>query len=198
MNRNLVKRIAFETETLPQLDGLYRAALYLMGNESEAQELTQECFVEAYRSWHQYRVGSNCRLWLFGIMANVLANKYTPPTGAPALTIDAGRIDASLLLSRTVIQKPADYSVPVPISVLSEEVIKKAIVDLPQEFKLPVVLSLLEGFSNSEIADIAGIHLQTAIRKLKQGRRLITENLLMFWRANAPAGNLQIQSGAEE
>ncbi len=198
MKRKMAERRDFEAQALPQLEGLYRAALYLLSSESDAQDLTQECFVEAYRSWHKRQTSANCRVWLFAIMANALVNKCQPCPNVSDPVNGNDEIDIHIVPSLMVTPKPADNPGQIPFSTMSGDDVKKAIGNLPQEYKLPVVLSLLEGFSSREIADIAGVHPQTIISRLKQGRRLIRENLSMLWRAKATAGYPQMQSGAEE
>jgi len=198
MKRKMAERRDFEAQALPHLEGLYRAALHLLGSESDAQDLTQECFVEAYRSWHERQTSANCRVWLFAIMANALVNKCRPCPNVSNSMNGNDEIDTHIAPSLMVAQEPADNPGQIPFSTMSGEDVKKAIGDLPQEFRLPVVLSLLEGFSSREIADIAGVSPQTVISRLNQGRRLIREYLSMLWRAKATAGYPQIQSGAEE
>ena len=102
-------------------------------------------------------------------MESALGNKYRPSLNLPAVIGDTDEIDRHLLNSRSVDQQPIDESGRVPLSAISEDDVKKAIGDLPDDFRLIVVLSLLEGFSCREIADIAGINLETVRFKLHQG-----------------------------
>src|ERR1700732_525300 len=64
------KRRLFESEALPHLDTLFTTALYLTRNQEEANDLCQETMLRAYRSFHQFTVGTNCRAWLLTILHN--------------------------------------------------------------------------------------------------------------------------------
>lgn len=70
------KRRSFEDEAVPHLDTIYRVALRLSGGEAQAEDLTQETMMKAYRSWPQYRAGTNARAWLLTILRNTFINEY--------------------------------------------------------------------------------------------------------------------------
>ena len=177
MKRDVKNRRYFEAEAFPHLKALYRTALCVSDSESDAQDLVQETFAKAYRSWHKYQFNPNCRVWLFRIMANALVNKYRPSLKLPARMSDTDEIDRNSLHSWPMDQQPiADYD-QVPFSASSEDDFKKAIRNLPNDFRLIVVLSLLEGFSYQEIAEIAGINLETVRSGLCQGRKLVQREL---------------------
>jgi RNA polymerase sigma-70 factor (ECF subfamily) len=71
-----MKKLDFKAQALPQIDNLYRTALYVSDDESKAYDLVQESFVKAYHSWPEGQISPNPRVWLFRIMTNVLINKY--------------------------------------------------------------------------------------------------------------------------
>ncbi|MEE8134411.1 MAG: sigma factor, partial [Gemmatimonadales bacterium] len=68
------KQRSFEKEALPHLDAVYRVALRLSGNETQAADLTQETMMMAYRSWSQYREGTHARSWLLTILRKTFIN----------------------------------------------------------------------------------------------------------------------------
>jgi RNA polymerase sigma-70 factor (ECF subfamily) len=70
------QRRAFEEEALPHLDAVYRVALRLAGDEAQADDLTQETMLKAYRSWHQYKRGTNVKAWLLTILRHTFINEY--------------------------------------------------------------------------------------------------------------------------
>ncbi len=70
------KRAAFEAEALPHLDTVYRVGLRLAGDETQAEDLVQETMLKAYRSWHQFRPGTNVRAWLLTILRHTFINQY--------------------------------------------------------------------------------------------------------------------------
>src|SRR6187397_3379481 len=69
--RDVARDVAFERDALPWLDDVYRFALSLTREESDADDVVQETFLRAYRSWHTFIPGTDCRRWLFTICRNV-------------------------------------------------------------------------------------------------------------------------------
>src|ERR1700736_154963 len=83
------KRRLFEGEALPHLDTLFTAALYLTRNQEEANDLCQETMLRAYRSFHQFTVGTNCRAWLLTILHNLFrTNRSRAKTEQVSTTIE--------------------------------------------------------------------------------------------------------------
>jgi len=173
MKQNTTKRNDFEARAMPHLDSLYRTALYMTGNESYGQDLVQESLIRAYLAWHECPSNSNCRAWLFKIMANVLISRYRPSPSLSAAITKTERVDIYSLYSGSVNQRPVNDPRHIPFLARSENQVKKVIGDLPDDCRLIVVLSLLEGFSYREIADIAGITLDIVRSRLHQGRKLM-------------------------
>lgn len=110
-------------------------------------------------------------------MAKVLFNKYRPSLNPSAVMNNADEIDGYLLHSQTVNQQSIDESEQVPFSRMSSDDARNAIGNLPDDFRLIVVLSLLEGFSYQEVADIACIDLETVRSRLRRGRKLMQREL---------------------
>src|SRR5918999_3272858 len=67
---------SFDDEALPHLDALYRVALRLTADASQAEDLVQDTMLKAYRSWRQYRPGTNAKGWLLTILRNTFINDY--------------------------------------------------------------------------------------------------------------------------
>ncbi len=172
-----MNRKDFATHALPHLENLYRTALYVLGNESDAQDLVRESLVRAYKSWHECQFSANRRAWLFRIMVNALSSKYRPSPDLSTAINNADEIDGYFAYSRWMSRQPIDHFGNVPFSAISEDDVRKAIAALPDDFRLIVVLSLLENFSYREIADIVDINLETVRSKLHQGRKLMQKEL---------------------
>ncbi len=162
---------------LPQLEGLYRTALYMSENESDAQALVQESFVRAYRFWHETKSAPKDRVWLFKIMVNILINKYRLFPGPLTAKNIVDKTDESWEFSHWENQYPNVNSVQDAFSAISEDHVRKTIGNLPRDIRLIVVLSLLEEFSYQEIADIAGLNLETVKSRLQKGRGLMQREL---------------------
>ena len=173
------KRKAFEQEALPHMDALYRTALRMTKNESDAEDLVQEAFTKAYRFWDKFEPGSNCRAWLFKIMTNIFINDYRSKSRAPT-PVNVDDIDDNYLYRHiTNLSGDGDPEQQLFAKIFDDDV-KKAIEELPDDFRLVVVLSFLEGFSYQEIADIADLQLGTVKSRLHRGRKLLQKQLLDY------------------
>jgi RNA polymerase sigma-70 factor (ECF subfamily) len=170
------KRKSFEAEALPHMDALYRTALRLTKNPSDAEDLVQEAFVKAYRFWDKFEPGSNCRAWLFKIMTNIFINQYRSKSRSP-LQANLDDIDDSFLYGQLAAgDKGSDPEKELFAKVFDDDV-KSAIESLPDDFRLVVILSFLEGFSYQEIAEIADLQLGTVKSRLHRGRKLLQKQL---------------------
>ncbi len=176
---SLQKRKSFEKEALPHMEALYRTALRMTKNENDAEDLVQETFVKAYRFWDKFELGSNCRAWLFKIMTNIFINEYRSKSRSP-MSVNVDDLDDNFLYG----QLAADESTKSPEQELFSKVfdddVKKAIENLPDDFRLVVILSFLEGFSYQEIADIMDLQLGTVKSRLHRGRKLLQKGLLEY------------------
>ena len=175
----LEKRKAFEAEAIPHMDALYRTALRMSKNENDAEDLVQEAVVKAYRFWDKFEQGSNCRAWLFKIMTNIFINEYRSKSRSP-VAVNVDEIDDNFLYGQlSSLGKEEDPEKELFAKVFDDDV-KNAIEELPDDFRLVVVLSFLEGFSYQEIADIADLQLGTVKSRLHRGRKLLQKKLFDY------------------
>lgn len=174
--RQPAKRKQFEAEALPHMDALYRTALRMTKNQTDAEDLVQETMVKAYRFWDKFEPGSNCRAWLFKIMTNIFINEYRSKSRTP-VSVDLDDIDDNFLYGQlatvTLDRNPEEEL----FAKVFDDDVKKAIEELPDDFRLVVVLSFLEGFSYQEIADIVDLQLGTVKSRLHRGRKLLQKKL---------------------
>ena len=170
------KRREFEAEALPHMDALYRTALRMTKNETDAEDLVQEAFVKAYRFWDKFETGSNCRAWLFKIMTNIFINDYRSKSRSP-MSVNMDDIDDNFLFGQLATIGPGDDPEKQLFAKIFDDDVKKAIEELPDDFRLVVVLSFLEGFSYQEIAEIADLQLGTVKSRLHRGRKLLQKKL---------------------
>lgn len=170
------KRKAFEAEALPHMDALYRTALRMTKNQNDAEDLVQEAYVKAYRFWDRFEPGSNCRAWLFKIMTNIFINDYRSKSRSP-ISVDVDEIDDSFLYGQLAETTPGDNPEKELFAKIFDDDVKRAIEELPDDFRLVVVLSFLEGFSYQEIAEIADLQLGTVKSRLHRGRKLLQKAL---------------------
>ncbi len=169
------KKQAFEKEALPHLDTIYRVALRLSGNEAQAEDLSQETMLKAFRAWHQYRPGTNVRAWLLTILRNTFINEYrkSKRTGP--------EVDVSEIEAFTVFQdvQDADPEGSFFDQIVDEDVLK-AIDSLPEEFRETLVLSDVEGLSYQQIAEITEVPVGTVKSRIFRARQALQRQLYEY------------------
>lgn len=170
------KRKSFETEALPHMEALLRTALRMTKNKGDAEDLVQEAIVKAYRFWDRFEPGSNCRAWLFKVMTNIFINDYRAKSRSP-LSVNVDDIDDNYLYGQLATVDPTENPEQELFAKVFDDDVKKAIDQLPDDFKTVVVLSFLEGFSYQEIANIADLQLGTVKSRLHRGRKLLQKQL---------------------
>jgi RNA polymerase sigma-70 factor (ECF subfamily) len=166
------RRTAFENEALVHLDALYRVALRLTGNASDADDLVQETMLKAYRSWDQYQPGTNAKGWLLTILRNSFINEYRRRTRHPE-TVDVDTIEPFAVFNDIQEEDPQGAFFD---KIVDDEVLK-AIDGLPSAFRETVVLSDVEGMSYQEIGKILGIPVGTVKSRLFRARQMLQGKL---------------------
>jgi RNA polymerase sigma-70 factor (ECF subfamily) len=172
------KRSEFEAQSLPLLPHLLRTALYVSGVEIDAKYLVTVTIARAYRSWHKYQVISDFRVWLFKTLTTVLVHKYGSVLGLSSPSARVAALDLLSTYAQLGWQAPVRDPRQLPVSAISVEDVEKAIRELPHHLKLIVVLSLVEGFSYPETAEIAGIAVATVRARVHQGRTMMRRALV--------------------
>ena len=168
---------AFESQTLEHLDALYAVSCRLTKAPLDAEDLVQDTLVKAMRARDQYEPGTNLKAWLFKILHNTFINKYRRGglervvlEGPDADPLADGWVSAA---SMRALRDPETQA----LRPLVQEEIHKALDELPEEFRLAVVLSDVEELSYKEIADVMGCPVGTVMSRLHRGRRLLQKRL---------------------
>ena len=156
----------FDEEALPHLDALYRVALRLTGDPSRAEDLVQDTMLKAYRSWRQYRPGTNAKGWLLTILRNTFINDYRRRKLEP-VPMDLEAVEPFAIF-RDVAE--ADPEGAFFARIVDEKVIE-AIDALPTDFREVLVLSDMEGLSYAEIAAALEVPVGTVKSRLFRARR---------------------------
>jgi RNA polymerase sigma-70 factor (ECF subfamily) len=157
----------FEAEALPHLDVLYRTAVRLTADRTEAEDLVQDVYAQAWLSFAAYEPGTNCRAWLFKILMNKLEHQRRRRYALLKRTADA---DQEMLAERVA------YVPPVGQELKDEEVLA-ALDRVPPRYREVVLLADVEEFSYREIAGILGVPVGTVMSRLSRGRKLLREML---------------------
>jgi RNA polymerase sigma-70 factor (ECF subfamily) len=169
----------FERDAMQYARQLYSAAMRMTRNPSDAEDLVQETFLKAYRAYHTFEEGTNLKAWLYRILTNTYINKYRKDSRRPS-EVDLGTVEDLYLYRNIGSEESAEAARTTEDRVLDglvESDIKKAVEDLPENFRLPVLLADLEGFSYKEISDILDIPIGTVMSRLHRGRKAMQKSL---------------------
>jgi len=173
------RRKRFEDEALPHLDALYSMAIRLARNPDDANDLLQETVLRAYRFFHQFESGTNCRAWMLTILFNNFRNGYRKSSREqPASSADEfeRKVDAESL--RT---DPAGSN---PEALLAgrgmEGEVETALASLPEEFRQAVLLVDVEELSYQEVSGVLNVAIGTIKSRVSRGRAMLRERLTGF------------------
>ena len=171
--------VRFEAEALPFIDDVYRFALSLTRDAADADDVVQETFLRAYRSWHTFQPGSDARRWLFTITRNVFLRSRERERRH--VDVEDGDLEAlsSFAVQNDVMRDGADQ-------ILSRidlgPALQRALAELDEPFKSTVVLVDLEDQSYEAASEILGIPIGTVRSRLFRGRRMLQEKLMTYAR----------------
>ena len=163
---------SFDQEALPHLDALYRVALRLTADPTQAEDLVQDTMLKAYRSWQQYRPGTNAKGWLLTILRNTFINDYRRRKHEP-IAMDLEAIEPHAL-DRSIQEVDPEGTF---FSQIVDDKVLEAIDALPTEFREVLVLSDVEGMHYAEIAETLQIPVGTVKSRLFRARRLLQAEL---------------------
>lgn len=158
---------------------LFSSAVRMTRNRSDAEDLVQETFLKGWRSFHTFQEGTNLRAWLFRIMTNTYINKYNAKQRRP-LETELDEVEELFLYRR---MGAVDQSQIAPsaedqmLNLFTDDEVKNALEELPEQFLLPVLLSDVEGFSYKEIAEMLETPIGTVMSRLHRGRKLMQKRL---------------------
>jgi RNA polymerase sigma-70 factor (ECF subfamily) len=168
----------FQEEALPLLDSLYAGALRMTRNPADAEDLVQETMLRAYRSFNRFEPGTNLKAWLFRILTNAYINVYRKRQREPQ-KVSQDDIEEFDLYQELKDHDPQFSATPESIvldSLVDSDIIE-AIDALPEQFRLAVILSDIEGFTYAEMAEIMDVPLGTVMSRLHRGRKALQKRL---------------------
>jgi len=175
-NRSTVSP-GFEEEALSHLGALLAVGTRLTKNQFDAEDLVQDTFVKAMRARHQFETGTNMRAWLLRILTNTFINRYRRG-GLEKSVLEGPDADplADGWVGTATMEAMRDPESLALRPVLEAE-ISEALDELPDEFRLAVLLADVQELSYREIADIMGCPIGTVMSRLHRGRRLLKSRL---------------------
>jgi RNA polymerase sigma-70 factor (ECF subfamily) len=178
-NTTRERDLRFEAEALPYIDDVYRFALSLTRDAADADDVVQETFLRAYRSWHTFQPGSDARRWLFTITRNVFLRARERER--KHVDVEDGDLE-SLMTFNAHGDLLRDGSDQILSRIDLQPALKRAIDELEEPFKSAVVLVDLEDQSYEAASQILGVPIGTVRSRLFRGRRVLQEKLITYAR----------------
>jgi RNA polymerase sigma-70 factor (ECF subfamily) len=155
----------FEAEAMPHLNDIFRTASRILGQRARAEDVVQEVYLQAWKSFDRFEPGTNCRAWLFKILFHCANHNWRKWFRFPLLKETEEFIEANLT-----------YTPPIPEHLTDEDILA-ALDRIPQEFRSVVLLVDVEEFAYKETADILSIPIGTVMSRLSRGRKMLREQL---------------------
>jgi RNA polymerase sigma-70 factor (ECF subfamily) len=158
----------YEQKVLPHLDAAYNLARWLAGNDHDAQDVAQEASLRAFRFFGSFR-GEDARAWLLTIVRNTFytwLRKNRPPADTIEMSDEILEVEDVSANAQAVNTQFADG-----------DAVRRAIAELPVEFREIVILREMEGFSYKEIADLAEVPIGTVMSRLARARKVLQKRL---------------------
>ncbi len=167
----------FERDVLPLLPSLYGAALRMTRNPTDAEDLVQDTYLRAFRGFGGFQEGTNLKAWLYRILTNSFINTYRKKQREPQIVEGPDDLDEWYLFDKLGgrnVELSAETEV---LDRIPDEAVKAALESLPENFRLPVLLADVEGFSYKEIAEIMETPIGTVMSRLHRGRKALQKAL---------------------
>lgn len=171
------RKARFEAEAMQYVDQLYAAALRMARNRADAEDLVQEAYLKAFAAFHQYTPGTNLKAWLYRILTNTYINVYRKRQREPQQANSDRVEDWQLAAASSHDSRGLPSAENEALARLPDSDIKEALASIPEDFRMAVYYSDVEGFSYKEIAEIMDIPLGTVMSRLHRGRKLLRDRL---------------------
>jgi RNA polymerase sigma-70 factor, ECF subfamily len=155
----------FEAVALPHLNELYRTAARLLGDGAIAEDVVQETYLQAWKSFARFAPGTNCRAWLFKILVNTIHHHRRS-------WFNLRRVKES----QEILEQTAVCAPPVPARIAQQEILR-ALDGLPADYRAAVLLADVQEFSYKQIAGMLDVPIGTVMSRLSRGRKLLREQL---------------------
>lgn len=172
----------FEQQALPLMPQLYGAALRWTRNPSDAEDLVQEAMAKAFVAWSQYQQGTNLKAWLYRIMTNTHINSYNKKAKDPSKggldDLEDWQLGEATSLTATT-SRSAELEA---LDNLPSEVIRKSLLEIPEEFRMVVYYAVVDGLPYAEIAEVMGTPVGTVMSRLHRGKKLLRTLLAEYAR----------------
>jgi RNA polymerase sigma-70 factor (ECF subfamily) len=172
----------FTSGQLPYRDQLYKTALRMTRSVEESEDLLQETFLKAFHHYDRFEEGTNLKAWLFRIMKNTYINSYRKKKLQP-LHLELDEVQdgfESQLLDQARVADSSPEAEMLNGQIDAE--VRNALLGLPHDYKMAVLLVDIHGLSYQETADLLAVPVGTVMSRLYRGRKKLERSLLSFGR----------------
>lgn len=173
MKDKSVKLKSFEEQALPLMPQLFGAALRWTRNPSDAEDLVQETFAKAYAAWDKFEQGTNLKAWLFRIMTNTHINLYNKRSKDQAKTALDELEDWQIGGGESLTSVTTRSAEAIALDNMPATVIRNAMDQLPEEFRMVVYYAVVEGLPYAEIAEVMDTPVGTVMSRLHRGKKML-------------------------
>ena len=155
----------FEAAAMPHIDDLFRTAQRVLRDPSRAEDVVQEVYLQAWKSFERFEIGTNCKAWLYKILFHSINHYRRKWFRLHLLSEKEEYLEENLAWTPSL----PDH--------LTDNDILAALEDIPQNFKSVVLLVDVEEFAYKEVGEILEIPIGTVMSRLSRGRKLLRERL---------------------
>ena len=155
----------FEAEAMPHLNDIFRTATRILGERARAEDVAQEVYLQAWKSFERFEPGTNCRAWLFKILFHCVNHHRRKWFRFPLLKDTEEFIEANLVHPEPIAEHLTDGD------------ILTALERIPADFRAVILMVDVEEFAYKETAEILSIPIGTVMSRLSRGRKLLKEQL---------------------
>jgi RNA polymerase sigma-70 factor (ECF subfamily) len=190
----------FADQAMEFMPSLYSAALRMTRKPADAEDLVQETYLKAFRGFGGFQEGTNLKAWLYRILTNTYINRYRSQQRRPDET-NLDDIEDFYLYRRLGGLESARATRSAEdelLDLFTETEVKDAVEDLPEQFRIAVLLADVEGFSYKEIAEILDIPIGTVMSRLHRGRKGLQKRLYDFAVQRRLVGDGSVSSADED
>jgi RNA polymerase sigma-70 factor (ECF subfamily) len=172
----------FAEQAMPFAGQLYSGAMRMTRKPADAEDLLQETMLRGFRGFESFTEGTNLRAWLFRIMTNLYINRYRAKQRQPVES-DIDDVESMYLyrhlgdLDAVFASRSAEDQL---IDMFPDDEVKAALEELPEIYRLPVLLADVQGFHYREIAEMLDIPIGTVMSRLHRGRKRMQQALYEY------------------
>ncbi|WP_373456768.1 sigma-70 family RNA polymerase sigma factor [Brevibacterium sp. 50QC2O2] len=167
----------FERDALEYVNQLYAAALRMTRNPADAEDLVQEAYAKAYAAFHQYTPGTNLKAWLYRILTNTFINTYRKKQRQPQESSGENIEDWQIARAQGHSSSDGRSAELEALDHLPDSDVKRALSQLPEDFRMVVYYADVEGMPYKEIAQVMDTPIGTVMSRLHRGRRQLRDML---------------------